>query len=129
MAQALYRQETTWPEATLNLRDYYRSRDEKEHLRLSLILADAFPFLPELQRDAAVLLLRADRVREALNYAHRAATRTPRDVSTLMALAETFARLGMKREAEQVLDRVLSIDAGNSRAERAKLMLQLDGDS
>jgi tetratricopeptide (TPR) repeat protein len=101
LAQALYRQETTWPEATLNLRDYYRSRDEKEHLRLSLILADAFPFLPD----------------------------PPRDVSTLLALAEAFARLGMKREAEQVLDRVLSIDAGNSRAERAKLILQQDGGS
>jgi len=126
LAQALYRQTTTWPQAMLKLRDYYRRRDAAEYLRVSLILADAFPFLSDVQRDAAVALLDADRAREALNYAYRAATRAPQDVSMLMALAEAFARLGMKSEAQQVLDRVLAIEPGNAHATDAKRKLADD---
>ncbi len=126
LAQQLFRQQTSWPEATLALRDYYRARDPDEHLRLALILSDAFPFLPDLQTTAATLLLRRERAREALNYAYRAATREPNDVPALMALAEAFARLNMQPEADQVLNRVLTIDPGNARAEQARRLLEQD---
>ncbi len=124
LAQALYTQRIDWPRAMLQLRDYYRGREPAEHLRVSLILADAFPFLPDLQRDAGALLLGNDRAREALNYAYRAATRSPDDPSILIVLAECFARLGKKDEARQVLGRVLAVDPGNARAARALSLLE-----
>ncbi|MDJ0928763.1 MAG: GDSL-type esterase/lipase family protein [Gammaproteobacteria bacterium] len=129
LAQALFRQETSWADATLKLSNYYGTRDAAEHLRLSLILADAFPFLPEFQRSASRLLMRAERPREALNHVYRAASREPDHVPTLMLLAEAFARLGMQDEAAQVLDRVTAIDPGNAAAEQAKRLLERDRSS
>ncbi|MEJ2602085.1 MAG: GDSL-type esterase/lipase family protein [Gammaproteobacteria bacterium] len=126
LALALYEQRIAWPEATLRLRDHYRGRDAAEYLRVSLILADAFPFLPDLQRQAATLLLRSDRVREGLNHAYRAASRSPRDPPSLLVLAEAFARLGQTEEADQVLARVLAVDPDNARALRARRLLAQD---
>ena len=126
LAQSLYRQTTTWPDATLKLRDYYRQREPVEYLRLALILADAFPFMPALQRDAAAALLPVDRAREALNYAYRAATREPNNVGSLLVLAESFARMGRVREAGEVLDRALTLEPDNTRAAEAKRKLAED---
>ena len=126
LAQSLYRQTTTWPDATLKLRDYYRQREPAEYLRLALILADAFPFMVGLQRDAAAALLPANRAREALNYAYRAATREPKDVASLLVLAESFARMGRVREAGEVLDRALTLEPDNARAAEAKRKLTDD---
>lgn len=123
LAQSLYRQTTTWPDATLKLRDYYRQREPAEYLRLALILADAFPFMPGLQRDAAAALLPVNRAREALNYAYRAATREPNDVASLLVLAESFARMGRVRAAGEVLDRALTLEPDNARAAEAKRKL------
>jgi tetratricopeptide (TPR) repeat protein len=123
LAQSLYRQTTTWPDATLKLRDYYRQREPAEYLRLALILADAFPFMPGLQRDAAAALLPVNRAREALNYAYRAATREPDNVASLLVLAESFARMGRAPDAGKVLDRVLALEPGNARAADAKRKL------
>lgn len=123
LAQSLYRQTTTWPDATLKLRDYYRQREPAEYLRLALILADAFPFMPGLQRDAAAALLPVNRAREALNYAYRAATREPNDVASLLVLAESFARMGRVRETREVLDRALTLEPDNARAAEAKRKL------
>jgi tetratricopeptide (TPR) repeat protein len=114
LARALYSQTTTWPEATLKLRDYYRRRQPNEYRRLALILADAFPFMPNLQRDAAAALLPANRAREALNYAYRGATREPNNVASLLVLAESFARMGRKQDAREVLNRALLIEPGNA---------------
>ena len=126
LAQALFRQTTTWPDATLKLRDYYRPRDPDEHRRLALILADAFPFMPNLQREAAAALLPAERPREALNYAYRAATREPNNVESLLVLAECFARMGRVDDAGEVLDRALALEPGNTSAAEAKRKLTDD---
>jgi tetratricopeptide (TPR) repeat protein len=126
LAKSLYRQTTTWPDATLKLRDYYRPRDTDEYRRLALILADAFPFMPTLQREAAAALLPAERPREALNYAYRAATREPNNVESLLVLAESFARMGRVREAGEVLDRALRLEPDNSRIIDAKRKLNSD---
>jgi tetratricopeptide (TPR) repeat protein len=123
LAQALYRQTITWSDATLKLRDYYRRRDSDEYRRLALILADAFPFMPNLQRDAAAALLPVNRAREALNYAYRAATREPNNVAALLVLAESFARMGRKQDAREVLNRALAIEPDNAGVLQAKQKL------
>ena len=126
LAQALYRQTIDWPDATLKLRDYYRQREPDEYRRLALILADAFPFMANLQRDAAAALLPENRPREALNYAYRAATREPNSIASLLVLAESFARMGRVGDASQVLDRALAIEPGNARVLEAKHKLDDD---
>jgi tetratricopeptide (TPR) repeat protein len=107
LAQALYRQEIDWATMQHRLKQHYRAVGEREeHLRLALILADAFPFIADAQREAGEALRSAGRPVQALRHFYRASAYAPTDARALRALAEVARSLGMEAEAARAEERL-----------------------
>ncbi len=108
LAQALFRKETDWPRMQNQLKQAYRVRGPRtEYLRVSLILADAFPFIVEAQRDAGQACLESGRAMQAYRYFFRAVAYAPDDAAALKGLARAAIAVGLPEEARKALSRVL----------------------
>jgi len=108
LAQALFRKEIDWPRVQNQLKQHYRVRGPREeYARLSLILADAFPFIVEAQRDAGQVLLESGRAMQAYRYFFRAVAYAPEDAKSLKGLARAAIAVGLPEEARKALSRVL----------------------
>jgi len=128
LAQQLYRQQINWPQAQDALRRYAESQgDEAEYVRTTQILADAFPFVPTLQFDAARALIAVDRPRDALRYGRRAIEIAPRDLNSLLVHAHAAALSARPDEAIGSLERALDVDPGNETARKALEQLRAPG--
>jgi tetratricopeptide (TPR) repeat protein len=126
LTQALYRQEINWAQAQDALRRHADSQgDTQEFARITLILADAFPFVPALQFDAARALIAVGRAPDAVRYGRRAIELAPQDLNHLLVHAHAAALSGLRNEAEQSLQRVLELDPANETARRALQQLEL----
>ncbi len=114
LAQQLYQQRSSWPEAQDALRRHYRAvGDANGYAKVTAILADAFPFSAELQFATAAALIELDRPREALRYSRRAIELDPRSVNHLLVHAHGLLLSGREAEGRAVLEQVLAIEPGN----------------
>jgi tetratricopeptide (TPR) repeat protein len=125
LAQDVYFQRASWPEAQDRLRRHYQSVGNKaEYARVTIILADAFPFAGNLQFEAAAALMENGRPADALRYSRRAVGLQPRDVNSLLVHAHALIVTGQREEGRAVLERVLQLDAGNATASSVLAQLQ-----
>jgi len=125
LAQEVYAQRMTWPEAQDALRQYYRSVGNRaEYTRGTTILADAFPFTPGIQFESAAALIDAGRPADALRYARRALDLEPRNVNHLLVYAHALLLTGQREEGRAALERVLQIDPQNPTALKVLGQLQ-----
>ena len=117
LAQQLYQQRSSWPEAQDALRRHYRSvGDEPGYAKVTAILADAFPFSGQLQFETAAALIELGRPREALRYSARAVGLEPGSVNSLLVHAHGLLLGGREAEGRAVLEQVLAIEPGNATA-------------
>lgn len=117
LAMAVYREQMSWPEAQDRLRQYYQSTgNAAEVARVSGILADAFPFEPDIQFQTAAALIAVSRPADALRYGRRAAGLAPKDPNALLVEAHALILTGRREEGRAVLERVLVIDPANPTA-------------
>ncbi len=119
LAQELYAERLSWPEAQERLRQYYRAtNDAPEYARSSTVLADAFPFAAGIQFEAAAALVEVARPADAWRYAARAIELDPRNVDHLMVGAHARLLTHHDQEGEALLRRVLELEPGNPTALR-----------
>ena len=117
LALAVYRQEMNWPEAQDRLRRHYQSTgDATEAARVAGVLADAFPFEPSVQFQAAAALIAVSRPADALRYARRAVGLAPDDLNARLAEAHALLLTDHREEGRAALERVLAIDPANATA-------------
>ena len=117
LAQELYYQRTSWPEAQAALRQYYRAvGDLAGYAHVTLVLADAFPFDGPLQFDAAAALVQLGRPREAVRYSRRAIGLEPRNVNHWLVHAHGLLLAGRRDEGRQALQTVLELEPANPTA-------------
>jgi tetratricopeptide (TPR) repeat protein len=110
LAQALYRQQIDWARMQDRLKQHYRAQgNREEYLRLALILADAFPFIAEAQRDVGEALRAAGRPMQAVRYLHRATTYAPEDPRALRAFADVARSVGLEALAERAEERLRAL--------------------
>ncbi|MDH3767879.1 MAG: hypothetical protein OES99_05445, partial [Gammaproteobacteria bacterium] len=125
LAQELYRQTSDWPTVHRRLADHYESVNNKDsYAKISLILADAFPFNSAALFQAGVALMDIGRNRQALSYLYRGAQRAPRDTNVLLALSHALLLNGARDTAREILQRVLALEPGNLTAQRALSQLE-----
>jgi lysophospholipase L1-like esterase len=111
LAQALYRGQIDWARMQDQLKNHYRTQgNQAEHLRVALILADAFPFVAEAQREAGEALLAAGRRVQAVRYLYRAVAYAPADARALRAFAEAARSIGLSEEADRALERLRALE-------------------
>ena len=121
LAQLLYRQEQNWVQVHRRLKDWYaRSGRDDEYLRVSLILADAFPYVGAAQLDAGRALLAADRPVQAVRYLYAAARYEPGHIDPLLALARAFIASGLEEAAMATLARAEELAPGNPAIDRLR---------
>jgi lysophospholipase L1-like esterase len=119
LAQALYTERLSWPEAQEALRRHYRSTaNGGEFARSTTVLADAFPFAAPLQFEAAAALIDIGRPADGWRYAERAIALEPRTLNHLLVGAHALLSSGRRDEGRALLKRVLGIDPGNATARR-----------
>lgn len=117
LAQELYGQRISWPEAQERLRKFYLAADDKpEYARVTAILADAFPFTGALQFDTAAALIAIGRPADALRYSRRAVHLDPRNVNHLLVHAHALILNGRLDEGRSMLEQVLWLEPGNTTA-------------
>ena len=111
LAQAMYRQQVDWARMQDRLKQHYRVQgNREEYLRLALILADAFPFIAEAQRDAGEALRAAGRPVQAVRYLQRATAYAPGDARALRAFEEVARSLGLVEQADKAQERLRGLD-------------------
>lgn len=117
LAQDLYFERISWPEAQDQLRRHYQATgDGAGYARVTAILADAFPFAGQLQFQAAAALIERERPVDALRYSRRAVDLEPRSVDALLVHAHGLLLTRRYAEGRQYLGRVLEIEPGNATA-------------
>jgi len=117
LAQDLYYQRTSWPEAQTALREHYRAAgDLPDYAHVTVVLADAFPFQGTLQFDAAAALIQLGRPREAVRYSRRAIGLEPRNVNHWLVHAHGLLLAGRRDEGRQALQTVLELEPANPTA-------------
>ena len=117
LAQALFREQTTWPEAQHALRRHYQATgDAQGYAQVSSILADAFPFSGQPQFETAAALIAVGRAAEARRYARRAVALEPRNVNHWLVHAHSLFLAGRRDEGRAALERVLELEPGNPTA-------------
>ena len=121
LAQALYRQEADWIRVHRELKAHYaRVGPPAEYLRVSLILADAFPFVAAAQLDAGNALLAGGRPVQAVRYLHAAARYEPARIEPWLALARACLASGLTAAALQALERAEAIRPGDPAVARLR---------
>ena len=117
LAQALFREQTTWPEAQHALRRHYQATgDPQGYAQVSSILADAFPFSGQPQFETAAALIAVGRAAEARRYARRAVALEPRNVNHWLVHAHSLFLAGRRDEGRAALERVLELEPANPTA-------------
>lgn len=117
LAQDLYFERISWPEAQDQLRRHYQATgDRAGYARVTTILADAFPFAGQLQFQSAAALIQLERPADALRYSRRAVELEPRSVDALLVHAHGLLLTRRIAEGREFLTRVLSIEPGNATA-------------
>ena len=117
LAQELYRERLSWPEAQEALRRHYQaSGDARGHAHVTAILADAFPFAGSLQFETAVALIELGRQREAVRYSRRAVGLEPRNVNHWLVHAHGLLLTGREAEGREALAQVLALEPANATA-------------
>ena len=117
LAQALFREQTSWPEAQDALRRHYQATgDAQGYALVSSILADAFPFSGPPQFETAAALIAVGRAAEARRYARRAVALEPRNVNHWLVHAHSLFLAGRRDEGRAALERVLELEPGNPTA-------------
>ena len=117
LAQDLYFQRTSWPDAQEKLRRYYQSTGDKPgYTRVTAILADAFPFAGQLQFESAAALIELGRPADALRYSEKAVELEPRNVNHLLVHAHALLLTGQREEGRVLLEKVLTLEPGNATA-------------
>jgi len=117
LAQDLYYERSSWPEAQEALRRHDRSAgDTQGYARVTAILADAFPFADALQFETAAALIELGRPREAVRYSRRAVELGPRNVNHWLVHAHGLLLTGREAEGRSALERVLALEPGNATA-------------
>lgn len=125
LAQDLYFERISWPEAQDQLRRHYQATgDRTGYARVTTILADAFPFAGQLQFQSAAALIQLERPADALRYSRRAVELEPRSVDALLVHAHGLLLTRRIAEGREFLTRVLSIEPGNATAR--EVLSQLD---
>ncbi len=124
IAMDVYEQRATWQEAQDRLRHYEQSvGHQAEYVRISAILADAFPFEAGIQFETAAAMIEVSRPADALRYARRALQLEPRNVNNLLVSAHALILGGRRDEGRATLEQVLQIDPANPTAR--KVLAQL----
>jgi tetratricopeptide (TPR) repeat protein len=119
LAQEVYFERLSWPEAQDRLRQHYRATgNTAEFIRTTAILADAFPFAGSLQFESAAALIDGGRPADAWRYAERAIALQPNDVNALLVGAHAQLLTGRREAGRELLQRVLAIEPGNATARR-----------
>jgi len=117
IAQDLYHERTSWPEAQERLRQHYRSTgDARGYAHVTRILADAFPFTGTLQFETAAALIELGRPAEAVRYSARSVSLEPRTVNHWLVHAHGLLLTGRKAEGRAALERALALEPGNATA-------------
>jgi Flp pilus assembly protein TadD len=117
LAQQLYYERTSWPEAHEALRRHYAATgDRRGHAQVTLILAEAFPFTGTLQFEAAAALIEQGRPREAVRFSRRAVELEPGTVNHWLVHAHGLLLAGHRDEGRAALHRVLELEPANPTA-------------
>jgi tetratricopeptide (TPR) repeat protein len=117
LAQEMYHQRIAWPAAHETLRNHYRATgDQRGYTQVTTILADAFPFAPALQFEAAAALIELARPREAVRYSRRAVDLEPGVVNHWLVHAHGLLLSGREDEGRAALKRVLELEPANPTA-------------
>jgi len=117
LAQELYHERISWPEAHDRLRRHYQAQgDQTGYAHVTEILADAFPFTGSLQFEAAAALIGLERPREAVRYSRRAIELEPRNVDHWLVHAHGLLLTGREAEGRAALEQVLALEPGNPTA-------------
>jgi len=125
LAQQLYLERISWPEAQEALRQHYASTgDRGAYAHVTRILADAFPFAGPLQFEAAAALIELGRAAEAVRYSRRGTALEPRSVNQWLVHAHGLLLTGQKGDGRAALERALELEPGNPTAR--SVLEQLD---
>ena len=117
LAQEVFMQRISWPEAQDQLRRYDRAvGNSAGYAKITMILADAFPFSGPLQFESAAALIGQRRPLDALRYSRRGLEVEPRNVNLLLVTAHALLLTGRRAEVRPLLERVLALDPGNATA-------------
>jgi tetratricopeptide (TPR) repeat protein len=120
LARELYEQRINWAQANDRLRKLYRIEGNRhEYTRVTLILADAFPFIAQAQYEAGTTLIKAQRAPEASAYLRRAVEQAPGVANHWLAFAHALVLTGRYDDARDSLRRALALDPGNATAIKA----------
>jgi lysophospholipase L1-like esterase len=119
LAQQLFLERISWPQAQDALRRHYQAAgDQRGYAHVTLILADAFPFAGTLQFEAAAALVGLERPREAVRYSRRAVELEPRNVDHWLVHAHGLLLTGREEEGRAALEQVLALEPGNPTARK-----------
>ena len=114
LAQDLYFERTSWPEAQDRLRRHYQSIGDKAgYARVTVILADALPFVGQVQFETAAALIELGHPADALRYSRRAVESDPRHVNSLLVHAHALLLTGHRTDGRKTLERVLELEPTN----------------
>jgi lysophospholipase L1-like esterase len=119
LAQELYHERISWPEAHDRLRRHYQAQgDRAGYAHVSAILADAFPFTGSLQFETAAALIELGRPRDAVRYSRRGTELEPRNVNQWLVHAHGLLLSERERDGRAALEQALALEPGNRTARR-----------
>jgi lysophospholipase L1-like esterase len=119
LAQELYHERLSWPEAQDRLRRHYQAQGNRAGFaHVTAILADAFPFTGSLQFETAAALIELGRPRDALRYSRRGTELEPRNVNQWLVHAHGLLLSDREREGRAALERALEIEPANPTARK-----------
>ncbi len=119
LAQELYHERISWPEAHDRLRRHYQAQgDRAGYAHVTAILADAFPFTGSLQFETAAALIELGRPRDAVRYSRRGTELEPRNVNQWLVHAHGLLLSERERDGRAALEQALALEPGNPTARR-----------
>ncbi len=119
LAQELYHERISWPEAHDRLRRHYQAQgDRAGYAHVTAILADAFPFTGSLQFETAAALIELGRPRDAVRYSRRGTELEPRNVNQWLVHAHGLLLSGRERDGRAALGKALEIEPANPTARK-----------
>jgi lysophospholipase L1-like esterase len=119
LAQELYQEQISWPEAHDRLRRHYQAQgDRAGYAHVTAILADAFPFTGSLQFETAAALIELGRPRDAVRYSRRGTELEPRNVNQWLVHAHGLLLSERERDGRAALEQALALEPGNPTARR-----------
>jgi lysophospholipase L1-like esterase len=119
LAQELYHERISWPEAHDRLRRYCQAQgDRAGYAHVTAILADAFPFTGSLQFETAAALIELGRPRDAVRYSRRGTGLEPRNVNQWLVHAHGLLLSERERDGRAALKQALALEPGNPTARR-----------